>query len=939
MRIPIVSERCSPASRLRTGFYSLCYPGRYLFRTGSLHVRASRTISFRSGCVRSCIARAISFGSGCIRSCIARAVFLGAILLFCIGSFQNLRAQGSFHQDFEGDSALPATVWKGTDTAWVVTDHQLQSHWGQLKSSFYLSTANKLQADSWEWWIKLAFNPSSQNYVDVFLLADTINLLSPVVGGYFVRVGNTADEVSLYHVSAGKTPVKLIDGVDGVLDKATNTLKVKVTRHAGQWQMQTAIGVGAVAYGAALVAPDSSAGSGGYFGFAVKQSTASFVGKHFFDDITVGAFIDTGVTTPPVTPPDTVVTTPPVTPPDTVVTTPPVTPPDTVVTTPPVTPPDTVVTTPPVTPPDTVVTTPPVTPPDTVVTTPPVTPPDTVVTTPPVTPPVHYGRAPALYELVITEFLPDPTPAVGLPAYRFVELKNISPDTLQLEGCTLGNRIRKSIFPNYLLPPGALLITCDQSAVAGYKAFGQTLGLKAFPAFKTADTIVLENAAHGLLHVVAYDKTTYKNDDAAKGGRSLEMIAFDKPCTGPENWTMSTALKGGTPGTQNTISGSIKTGLPDLQSVFPTDSIHLHLSFATTLDSLAATTLQHYQFKDAALNADSAKVIGPLWNQVILTLHQPLQPGTLYTLITHDLTDCNGQQSGVKNEGAFALTVAPQKLDVVFNEVMYDPLPNMPQFIELYNRSNNAVDLSHLYLILKDKNGKVKSTLPLSAKAALLLGSSYAVISEDPVALCNQSLCGTESPLLAVHLPQLSNEGAGFELLYDETELDAFAYSPDMQFGLLGSAKGISLERIDVNAPTQVAENWHSAAATANYSTPGLKNSQASGGDGMAKGWQVTPSTFSPDHDGMDDLAFIDYKVSRPGFMANITVFDSNGRAVRDLVHNSLLGVLGRFAWDGRDDNMNQLPAGIYIIYASVYDQQGTVQHWKQPLVLARRLK
>ncbi|SCB99965.1 Lamin Tail Domain [Chitinophaga costaii] len=1116
-------------------------------------------------------------------SCLLCTIYL---CLFC--SWAN--AQG-LRQNFDTGTVVPSSVWQGTDTAWIISEGRLQSHWQQVKSSFYLSTQHPLQADSWEWWMKLGFNPSSQNYVDIFLLADTLNLLSSAVSGYFVRVGNTADEVSLYHLSAGQPAVKLIDGTDGVLNHASNTLKVRVMRHGGHWEMQIALG-NTANYDTVHTAVDSSAGAGGYFGLAIKQSTASFFEKHYFDDFVVGEWKDTTalppdtvitppdtvvtppitppdttvntppdtVVTPPVTPPDTTVITPPdtvdtppvtppdttvitppdtvvippitppdttvitppdtvitppvtppdttvitppdtvdtppvtppdttvitppdtvitppvtppdttvITPPDTVVTppvtppdttvitppdtvvTPPVTPPDTTVITPPdtvvtppitppdtvdtppvtppdttvITPPDTVVTppitppdttvitpqdtvvTPPVTPPDTTVITPPdtvvtppitppdttvitppdtvvappvtppdttvITPPDTVVTppvtppdttvitppdtvvTPPVTPPDTTVITPPdtvVTPPITppdttvtplpthiVGRAPVLYNLIINEILPDPTPVVQLPGYRFVELRNRSQDTLQLQGCTIGNRIRQSVLPQYALAPDSLLIVCDVAAVSSYLKFGATVGVRSFPAFKTADTILLRNATGVLLHVVAYNKNTYKNEDFSKGGHSLEIISDATPCSGGENWSASTAPSGGSPGKRNTVDGEIQPMLPDLLQVFPLDSLHLQLTFSATLDSAMAMDLQHYQFKNNALQALQADVVGPLWDEVHLVLKNPLQQGILYTLSTRGIVDCNGLESGLKNEASFACTGIPDSLDIIFNEVMYDPLPGVPQFIEIYNRSKQAVDLSHLYWVMQDKYGADKNVLPLSGKPALLLSGAYAVISNDPGVLCQQAVCGLESPLLTVHLPQLSNDGAAMLLRYDGHGLDAFAYSPDMQFGLLSNAKGISLERIDPEVATLAANNWHSAAASAGYSTPGRKNSQAAGLGQEVTGWSVAPSTFSPDHDGMDDQAFIDYLQPLPGFMANITLFDANGRVVRELVRNSLLGTQGRFVWDGLNDRGEQLPAGVYIIYAAIFNQEGSVKYWKQPLVLARRLK
>ena len=90
------------------------------------------------------------------------------------------------------------------------------------------------------------------------------------------------------------------------------------------------------------------------------------------------------------------------------------------------------------------------------------------------------------------------------------------------------------------------------------------------------------------------------------------------------------------------------------------------------------------------------------------------------------------------------------------------------------------------------------------------------------------------------------------------------------------------MERIDFNS-LSVQNNFHSAATSAGYGTPGFKNSQYKSGNVPGGEIHVTPEIFSPDNDGHDDFATINYSFPTPGYVANITIFDGSGRPVRYL--------------------------------------------------------
>ena len=65
---------------------------------------------------------------------------------------------------------------------------------------------------SWEFLVRMDFNPSSSNLSRVYLVSNNSNLASSL-NGYYISLGGTDDEVSLFRQD-GTTSTKIIDGVN-----------------------------------------------------------------------------------------------------------------------------------------------------------------------------------------------------------------------------------------------------------------------------------------------------------------------------------------------------------------------------------------------------------------------------------------------------------------------------------------------------------------------------------------------------------------------------------------------------------------------------------------------------------------------------------------------------------------------------------------------------
>jgi hypothetical protein len=119
-------------------------------------------------------------------------------LAFIIGCFTTTQAQ--LNETFTDGNFTTNPAWLGGTADWIVNPAlQLQSNNLIANSTYYLSTANALATTAqWDFYCNLTFNTSSTNYADVFLTASASDITLNTTTGYFVRIGNTNDEICLY---------------------------------------------------------------------------------------------------------------------------------------------------------------------------------------------------------------------------------------------------------------------------------------------------------------------------------------------------------------------------------------------------------------------------------------------------------------------------------------------------------------------------------------------------------------------------------------------------------------------------------------------------------------------------------------------------------------------------------------------------------------------
>ena len=546
------------------------------------------------------------------------------------------------------------------------------------------------------------------------------------------------------------------------------------------------------------------------------------------------------------------------------------------------------------------------------------------------------------YDVVIDEIMADPTPQVGLPNNEWLELKNTTASPINLQNWRIGDATGQSgPMPNFTLQPDSFVIVCTGSAVVAMSAFGTTISVTSFPSLDNAGDQLFLRAANGkTIHAVFYSDTWYQNEVKKDGGWTLEMIDTKSPCAAGNNWRASVNVTGGTPGKKNSIDAiNNDVAAPQLKRAYTTDNTTIILVYDEPVDSLSGATLSNYTI-DGGLSMTSATTLPTLFNLVQLKTSSPMAANTIYNITASNVKDCKGNTIGSANKTRVGLPVDALPGEWIINEILFNPKPNANDYVEFYNNSNKIFDASKLYIANRNSSGVISSIKVLSATPCYVFPGDYIVETADADNLALNYLVKNPDNVLIVSSPPSfsDDEGTVVALNFQGNVVDEVKYKDDWHFKLIDNDEGVSLERIDPNGPSHDETNWHSAASTAGYGTPTYKNSQYKLLNAINATIEVVPKAFSPDNDGRDDIATIQYAVTVPGYIANITIYDAAGRPVRNLVRNGTLGLNGYWNWDGLDDKGLKLPVGTYVIYTEIFNLQGKKQHFKSTIVLARKL-
>ena len=464
--------------------------------------------------------------------------------------------------------------------------------------------------------------------------------------------------------------------------------------------------------------------------------------------------------------------------------------------------------------------------------------------------------------IAISEIMYKPAPRADTNNLEFIEIYNSNPWFQNISGYRLQATTLSYTFPpGTVLPGGAfLVIAASPQSIQNVYVITNVVGPYT-GSLKKADTLQLFDEVGAVLLTVPYSNV-YPWPVATDGtGHSLVL---SRPTYGEEDpraWDISDIV-GGSPGTLEAYRASplrnvvineflAHTDPPDYDYV----ELYNHAGQAVDISGCILTD-------DPATNKfviPSGTVIPAggfvFYSETNMNFRLNAAGETIYLKNPDqsrylDAVQFGGQENGVatgrwpdgaddfyrlsaKTPGAPNATIRPS--DIVINELMYDPISGNDddQYIELYNRSTNTLNLAGWQL-----SDAVSFTFPSNV---VLAPDGYLVIARNAAHLRTNYSNLTAANCLGDFNGKLSHNGKHLALSMPDTvvqtnssgvvatnlihiAVNELTYGSGGRWGQWSAGGGSSLELIDPNANNRLAANWADSDETQKSSWVNIEN-------------------------------------------------------------------------------------------------------------------
>lgn len=463
-------------------------------------------------------------------------------------------------------------------------------------------------------------------------------------------------------------------------------------------------------------------------------------------------------------------------------------------------------------------------------------------------------------------FYPQTGPNEFIELYNSSETQSIELNSYKIKYHTSNPDIIVDAGEGTILPPKSFAIILEGDYVIGSGIYDGLIPSSALVlkisdnSFGTSGMANTTNRSVWLLNTSNDTLESYFYSANNLQGRSDEKRVMIKDSS-QSNWANSLTANG-TPGFQNSVTPvqfDLQLSSLSFQPLNPTigDDVTVFVRVKNIGSNTAGNyTIEIFHDADFDSTADPEEIIFTQQYSNLLptdsisatAIMNSLSAGS-YQIIAKVLFTQDENLSN--NELIKSFIVFPQGTnynDIVINEIMYAPSTSEPEWVELFNRTNNPINLK------KWKFADAVSSVTITNTDKFIPANGYIVLTKDSL-IHNYYNVGSE--IIEFNLPALNNTGDAVSIKDSiGLKIDSLYYYPDWG----GNINGKSLERISVNRFSLDPTNWGTSISTFK-ATPGSINSITEKNYDIA----VTKFIFSPEYPIEGDTLSLSARVKNLG--------------------------------------------------------------------------
>jgi hypothetical protein len=227
---------------------------------------------------------------------------------------------------------------------------------------------------------------------------------------------------------------------------------------------------------------------------------------------------------------------------------------------------------------------------------------------------------------------------------------------------------------------------------------------------------------------------------------------------------------------------------------------------------------------------------------------------------------------------------------------------------------------------------------PVSTESKCFIPGDYYTITTEKELLTNRYYSSDGNFVYEIGSMPSMNDDIGHLILYNREldKIDEVFYNEDIHFSLLSGCEGVALEKSAPGLKSSEPVNWHSAAESSGWGTPGAPNSLYTEQPILTDKIVLSSTKITPDNDGNEDFLIINFSLVGSGNIISVTVFDETGNFIKKIASNLLAAPESTLLWDGTADDGTPVRTGIYIIYITLYNDSGKTEKWKKVCTIIR---